>query len=130
MTDKTTLLRAFNSHFFEFLNDIISIFPDNTDLPTSKMSFDMIKRANPTAIIKAWYKFVYIPYNQVIEEGDISFFFEKDYAGDLAHLNNSENIMTMIDSLRGPVKQMSDINKAHSMKYIQNLSKLSSMYSE
>ena len=130
MSDKTTILRAFNTHFFEFVDDIICIFPDNKELPSSKLSFDMIKRANPTAIIKAWFKFVYIPYNTVIEQGDISFFFEKDYAGDLAHLNNSENIMSIIDSLRGPVKQMSDVNKTHSMKYIQNLSKLSFMYSE
>jgi hypothetical protein len=130
MTDKTTILRAFNTHFFEFVDDIISIFPNNTDLHKSRMSFDMIKRANPTAIIKSWYKFVNLPYKTVIEAGDISFFFEKDYSSDLAHLNNSENIMSIIDSLRNPVRQMGDVNKAHSMKYIQNLSKLSVIYSE
>jgi hypothetical protein len=130
MSDKTTVVRAFNTHFFEFVDDIITIFPDNKELLRSKLSFDMIKRANPTAIIKAWYKFVYTPYITIIEQGDISFFFEKDYSGDLAHLKNSENIMTIIDSLRDPVRQMGDVNKSHSMKYIQNLSKLSFMYSE
>jgi hypothetical protein len=128
--DKTTLLRAFNNHFFEFVDDIISIFPENTDLPNSRTSFDMIKRANPTAIVKSWYNFVFTPYKTVIEQGDISFFFEKDYSSDLAHLNNAQNIMTIINSLRDPVRQMGDVNKEHSMKYIQNLSKLAFMYSE
>lgn len=130
MTEKTTILRAFNTHFFEFVDDIISIFPENRDLLNSRMSFEMIKTANPTAIVKAWYKFVYLPYNIVIEKDDITFFFEKDYSDDLAHLNNSQNIMNIIDSLRNPVKQMSITNKDHSMKYIKNLSKLSFMYSE
>jgi len=31
--------------------------------------------------------------------------------------------------LRQPVKDMSDTNKAHTMKYLQNLSKLSEVYS-
>jgi len=43
--DKTTLLRAFNSHFFEFVDDIVAIFPENKDLPNSKRSFEMIKHA-------------------------------------------------------------------------------------
>jgi hypothetical protein len=128
VSEKTTLLKAFNSHFFEFVDDIIAIFPENTDLHNSRISFDMIKRGNPTAIIKAWYKFVFLPYQNVIQEGEISFFFEKDYSNDLAHLSNIDRIMTIIDSLREPVKQMGDLNKGYSMKYIKNLSKLSEMY--
>lgn len=129
MTDKSSLLRGFNSHFFDFIDDIINIFPENKDISVSKTTFETIKKANPTAIIKSWYSFVYTPYANVIESGDITFFFEKDYNEDIAHLANSQTIMKMIDTLRTPVKEMSDTNKAHTMKYIQNLSKLSVMYS-
>jgi len=129
MSDNSAILKAFNAHFFEFLDDIIVIFPENKELASARKSFDMIKRMNVSAIIKAWFKFVYSPYKAVISAGEIEFFFEKDYSGDLSHLNNSENIMTIIDSLRGPVSEMNEINKAHSMKYIQNLSKLSEIYS-
>lgn len=129
MSDKSTIIKAFNTHFFEFVNDIISIFPEKKELIGPRKSFEMIKQMNPTAIIKAWYKYVYLPYNKVVDSGDITFFFEKDYSGDLSHLNNSENIISIIDSLRGPVREMNDINKAHSLKYIQNLSKLSAIYS-
>jgi hypothetical protein len=128
MADKSTILRAFNTHFFEFLDDIIRIIPDNRDISVAKTSFDTIKRANPTIILKVWHQFVYSPYKDVIEEGNISFFFEKDYGSDLANLNNAGEIMKTIDKIRQPIKEMSDENKAHSTKYIQNLSKLSMTY--
>lgn len=128
MSDKSTILKTFNVHFFEFLDDILRIFPENTDIATARKSFDTIKKANPTAILKAWSKFVYTPYKQVIDEGNINFFFDKDYGSDLNTLANSGEIMKMIDLMREPVRQMSDTNKAHSMKYIQNLSKLSAAY--
>lgn len=126
--DKTTLLRAFNNHFFDFMDDIISIYPTNEEIISGRASFDLVKRANPTAILKAWYYFVYSPYKAVIEQGDITFFFEKDYGQDVGHLPNSSEIMTIIDNIRGPIKQMDTANRAHTTKYIQNLSKISTMY--
>jgi len=130
MTDKSSILRAFNTHLFDFIDDLISIFPENNDLVISKSSFDTIKRANPTSIIKSWVKFVYIPYKDVIDNNDISFFFDKDYSTDLSHLPNANKIMDIIDTFRKPVKEMTDNNKEHTMKYIQNLSKLSMLYNE
>ena len=128
MTDKTTILKAFNSHFFDFLADIISVFPDNQDLAVAKTSFETIKKANPTIILKAWKSYVYTPYKDVIDGGDITFFLEKDYSSDLSILANSGEIMKIIDKLRQPIKEMDDVNKEHSIKYIQNLSKLSMLY--
>ncbi len=128
MSEKSTILRTFNSHFFEFIDDILNIFPQNSDLLTARKSFETIKRANPTAILKAWLNFVYTPYIDQIEAGNISFFFDKSYESDLSVLANGGEIMKIIDSFRDPVKNMSDVNKQHTMKYIQNLSKLSSMY--
>jgi hypothetical protein len=127
-SDKTTILRAFNKHFFEFMDDIISIYPTNEDIITGRASFDLIKRANPTAILKAWYSFVYIPYKDVIDKGEITFFFEKDYRDDLADLPNQGEIMDIIDRIRTPIKQMDPVNQSHSAKYIQNLSKMSTIY--
>jgi hypothetical protein len=129
MSEKSNILKAFNNHFFEFIDDILLIFPNNVDLLGAKKSFELIKRANPTAILKAWFSFVYSPYISEIEAGNISFFFEKNYADDLSILQNGGEIMKTIDSFRKPVSEMSDTNKEHTMKYIQNLSKLSLVYS-
>ena len=129
MADKSTLSRAFNSHLLEFLDDIIRIYPDNQDIAKAKTSIETIKKANPALIIKAWYQKVYMPYQSVVDSGDISFFFEKDYSQDLQSVNNAGEIMKMIDKLREPVRGMNDSNKEHCMTYIQNLSKLSMAYS-
>ena len=40
MTDKPTLLKTFNTQFFSFLDDIISIYPENRELLKGKKSFD------------------------------------------------------------------------------------------
>jgi hypothetical protein len=126
--DKSTTLRAFNKHFFDFLDDIISIYPENNELIKARTSFEIIKQANPTAIAKAWNKHVYLKYKDVIDNGDITFFFEKDYSKDLEKLSNAEMIMNAINNIREPISQMNDTNKSHCTRYIQNLSKLSSIY--
>lgn len=128
MTDKSTVLRAFNKHFFEFIDDIITILPDEPEIVKAKVSFENIKKMNPTLICKTWFKVVYSPYKEVIDQGDITFFFEKDYAGDLSNVPNAAEIMSIIDKIRMPIKSMDEVNRGHCTKYIQNLSKLSTVY--
>lgn len=129
--DKTTILRAFNNHFFELLEDILRILPENVEILTAKKSWEMVKKANPTALIKAWYIFICSRYSDVIDSGDATFFLEKDYSEDLsnASVGQSESILQMIDNIRIPIKNMTEENKQVSMKYIQNLNKLSQLYS-
>ena len=128
MADKSTVLRAFNTHLVEFLDDIISIIPGNVGLVTTKNSFEMYKKANPTLLIKIWYSYVYLPYAEIIDKGDLDFFINKDYSEDLSYLHNSKNILNAIDTLRGQIKEMSETNRNHSLEYIRNLCKLSNMY--
>lgn len=128
MTDKSVVLKAFNALFFEFLDDIISIFPENEDIRVSRGTFETFRKANPTVILKAWYVYVYLPYKDVIQEGNITFFFHKDYTEDLENATNQNKIMEFIDKFRGPVQEMSSENQAHSIQYMQKLSRLSVLY--
>ena len=129
MTDKSTVLRGFNTHFFEFVDEVIRIFPDNRDIQEAKTTFDLIKKANPTAIVKAWQIFVCDKYKDIIEKGDMNFFFEKDYSEDLVYVSNARDIMKTIDVIREPLKLLSNESKEASLQYIKNLCKLSNMYS-
>jgi len=129
MTDKSAILKTFNTHFFEFLDDLISIFPECKDLLIAKKSIDTIRKLNPSTVLKAWLNSVYIPYKDTIDSGNMDFFLEKDYGGDLAAMSNGGDILKIIDLMRERVRSMSDTNKDHSMKYMQNLSKLSMIYS-
>jgi hypothetical protein len=130
MSDKSTILKTFNSQFFDFLTDVITIFPENMDLINAKKSFETIKRLNVTAIIKVWYNYIFIPYQEVIESGNISFFLEKDYQKDLSILSNSSEILKIIDTLRDQLRTMGETNQMHSMKYIQLLTRLSDIYNK
>lgn len=71
--DKSTILKTFNKHFFDFMDDIITIFPDNLDLETARASFETFRKANPTLLAKVWFNYVYLPYHDVIE-AEISVF--------------------------------------------------------
>ena len=123
----TNLLSVFNDHFSEFVNDIHSVFPDDIDILTAKNAFIAVRKANPKLLVRIWVKYVATPYKDIIEAGDINFFISKDYSSDLAKNDNSDKIMESIDRLRNPVKQMSPENQAKTMKYIQNLCKLSAL---
>ena len=128
MKDKGSVSKAFNKHFFEFLEDILNVFPGNAEVKYAIKTFETIKKLNTTAIIKTWYVNAYIPYQRVIDSGNIDYFIQKDYSTDLADVSKGEEIVRMIDNIRGPISGMDDENKQHCMKYIQNLSKLSTLY--
>ena len=128
MSDKSTILRAFNKHFFEFLDDVSAVYPENIDIKYAKTSFETITKLNPTSIIKVWYYFIYSPYKDIIDAGNLDFFFNKDYSDDLSYLKNTDKIIAIINTLRDPMRSMSDENKAHCTEYLQNLNKLSLIY--
>jgi hypothetical protein len=54
------------------------------------MSF---KQMNPSILIKSWFKMVYTPYADVINAGDVNFFFDKDYSTDLQNIPNGKEFM-------------------------------------
>jgi hypothetical protein len=132
MCDKSFIVQTFNNHFFDFFEDVLKILPDNTYIKTAVRSFKTVSDFNKSILIKCWHKFVYLKYADVINAGDVTFFFEKDYSTDVSHLTNSNNIMDIINTIRQPVKDACEnpTNKQHVTTYIQNLSKLSVAYSE
>ena len=128
MADKSSINKAFNKLIISFLDDVITIFPEQQDIATAKTSLLSFKQMNPSILIKSWHKLVYTPYAQVIEAGDVNFFFEKDYSNDLQNIPNGKEFMKVIDNVRAPIRTMDDKNKGHCADYILKLSKLSAMY--
>ena len=79
-------------------------------------------------IIKIWKTYIVDNYDSQIENGDISFFIDKDYSGDLQEMESAGKILDGINRLRNPIKQMGEDNQKIAMKYIQNLSKIAKLY--
>ena len=126
--DSRTILKTFNDHFEEFVNDVVNVFPDNKDVLTTRTALTTIRKANPKLIIKCSKEYVSIPYAREIEEGDLAFFIDKDYTKDLKDLDGNDAIMQKIDRLRAQVRSMATEDQEKSMKYVQNLTKLANLY--
>jgi hypothetical protein len=123
----TNILTAFNDHFLEFVNDVQNVFPDDTDILTAKNAFLAARKANPKLIVKIWKVYVVEKYRKEIESGNIEFFVNKDYTNDVSVSPYSDKITEAIDRLRDPVKKMNLDEQSKTMKYIENLTKLSDL---
>ena len=120
--DTNTLVRTFNSQFYEFIGDIQRTYPEDVDILTAQNALESMRKINPKLIANYWYHHIYLQYKAQIEGEDISFFLTKDYSDDLQKSKNSDKIMTAIDRLREPFRNM-DQNKM--LSYIKKLSKIS-----
>lgn len=125
----SNIVGAFNNHFEEFISDIIRIFPDDVDILSARTAFSTIRKTNPKMIVKLWSKYITIPYNSEIQQGNIDFFLNKDYSSDLGNSDEYDRIMNIINRLREPIRNMIPGDQEKAMKYIQNLTKLSLMIS-
>jgi len=127
-SDKSLVLQAFNTQFFEFIEDIQVVFSEDNSIKKAKSALVMIKKVNPALIIKIWYTYVFTQYENEIESNNINFFIEKDYKKDFIYVNQSDDIICNIDKLREPVRNMSKENQEKSLMYIKNLCILSKLY--
>jgi hypothetical protein len=71
ISNKILYQRAFNDLFFKFMDEIIQMFSNDHDFIVAKTTFETLKRANPSSIVKAWYKFIAMPF---MEENRINIF--------------------------------------------------------
>lgn len=122
-----SVIKAFNNHFQEFVEDILRVFPENKQIKKAKLALEMLNIANPKLILVFWRDNIYQKYKSQIDNADIEFFVTKDYKDDVVGEENNR-ILNAIDNFRQPVKDMSPENKEKVIKYIQNLSQLSMMY--
>lgn len=121
-----SLVKAFNNHLLEFVEDVIRIFPDNADIRTCKTFLESIKKVNPKKTIVYWNNYIVSLYDTQITEGDLNFFINKDYNQDVGG-NKSENLRVLED-IRKLVKETTKENQEKAMKYVQNLNKICKLY--
>ena len=119
----TNLSKVFNEHLLEFLDEIITILPENYDIKTAKSFVTGLKRVNPKKIIESWYQYVTIPYKDIIDERDFAFFENKNYNNEV-----SSDLIKAVDNIKKSVKFLDEENKKKAMKYVQNLTKLSILF--
>ncbi len=128
--DQSHILKTFNDHFIEFIDDIIKVFPENSDLVAIKNSFINFRKLNPKLVLGVFKTYVIDKYSQEIDDKNIDFFINKNYKVDLQDNSSSSMIIEKIDKLRDPVREMSQDNQDKVLKYLQNLKKLCLLYNQ
>ena len=126
-----SFLKAFNNHLKEFITDITTVLPKDSELRTTKFFLEGLILIKPTQIIKAWKLYIIEPYKLQINKGDYNFFLNKDYTNDIDKAwddGNSNDILTAISRIRIKLKNLDEIDKKKTIKYVQNLSKLCELY--
>ena len=124
----SNLVKVFNNHLVEFLDDVIRIFPDNTDIQTGRTFIIGIKKVNPKKIIDIWKRYVNDIYESEISEGNMDFFLNKDYTQDLRY--TTKNVIGVINTIKVQLRDTSKENKEKALKYVQNLCKICNLYYE
>tara|TARA_B100001540_G_C15248003_1_gene391346 strand:- start:37 stop:435 length:399 start_codon:yes stop_codon:yes gene_type:complete len=130
MTDKGVYLKAFNNQLKEFIEDVKVVFPDNHELQVNANTLNTIRSANSKLVLSIWHQYVTIKYKDKIDSGDTDYFIEKDYTNDIdsGDANANKVYINFINSIRTSIKGLDDVNKEKAMKYIKNLTTLTSMY--
>jgi hypothetical protein len=127
--DKTTILKAFNNQFEEFLEDVEVLFPENSDIKTTKTGLNMLRKANPKMIVSVWYRYICIKYESEIEKENLEYFLTKDYSNDLKMDEGAANkVLDGIDKIREPLRHLDPVNKKKTIQYLKNLNQLSKIY--
>ena len=126
--DNSLIMTTFLTQMDECLEDISKVYSVDNRFQKCKMYYDGIKKTNPKMIMSIWKSMVTDKYGTQIEEGNIQFFLEKNYAEDAPGSLYTPTVDNTIQEIREAIKTMSEENKAISLKYIQNLCKLSKLY--
>jgi len=126
--DKSSILKAFNNHIIEMIDDLITIYPKNSELLTTKSFVERLKKVNPKSMIKLWYSSVVVKYKTQIMNSDEKFFMKKDIdESELGEYNN-DKVKTFLKTMQKEIGKASENNKKKCFKYLQNLIKLSELY--
>ena len=126
--EKSQILKAFNDHFVDFIDDVKCVFPNDQDILTARNAIVSFRKMNPKMVLMCFKESVIDPYRKEIEAGDIEFFATKNYEMDVQKSDTPNQVLDTIDKFRQPVKEMSEENQEKAIKYMQNLVKLSDMY--
>ena len=122
-----TLKELFCNQLLEFIDDILRVFPNNLDLKTGKTFIVGLTKVSKRKLIGIWKTSVVDVYEEAIMNGDKEYFINKDYSEDLGE-GGTDKMMSVIEDIRGLIRNTSEENKDKAIKYLQNLTKICKLY--
>ena len=127
--EKKELLETFNNHFCECVNYVHGIYPDDTTINTMLKSLNVFLMISKKKIILFFKSNIVDLYSKQIEDGDMSFFINKDYNDDVSVVvDNNDFIINYINYIKSLVIGMNEEEQKNIMKYFKNLVVLCKLY--
>lgn len=125
--NQKTLKELFCNQLLEFIDDILTIFPNNLDLKTGKTFIVGLTKVSKRKLIGIWKTSVVDIYEEAIMKGDKEYFINKDYSEDLGE-GGTDKMMSVVEDVRVLIRNTSEENKDKAIKYLQNLTKICKLY--
>lgn len=125
--NQKTLKELFCTQLLEFMDDILTIFPNNLDLKTGKTFIVGLTKVSKRKLIGIWKTSVVDIYEEAIMRGDKEYFINKDYSEDLGE-GGTDKMMSVVEDVRVLIRNTSEENKDKAIKYLQNLTKICKLY--
>jgi len=127
--NKTHILKIFKIQLKQFISEIIEVFPNEDDIKSLNTIVLTFCKYNPLKLIEIWNYYIASPYMDMINKGDFNYFENKNYSDDLKDLKgNSGYVLHSYNRMRSSISKLDNDKKLMAMKYIQILTKLSSIY--
>ncbi len=127
---KDECVNLFNVKLKEFINDLITVYPQDDDLYKFKTSISMLLLVNEKQAIKIFKDFVYPKYKDHILNRDEKFFLTHDYTEDVNGVSEQAPEFTdqLIVKIKSYWETMTDDNKNIIWNYFTLLIKLVEKY--
>tara|TARA_B100001758_G_scaffold171495_2_gene148402 strand:- start:7694 stop:8098 length:405 start_codon:yes stop_codon:yes gene_type:complete len=122
------VLTTFITELSNFIELLTTLLPDSKEIEQNKTYFISCKKMNPRAIIISWKTDIADHFKTQIENNDINFFANHNFQNDVFFKDYSSFIVKMLENLKHNINNLNNDNKTITMKYIQNLSKISNLY--
>ena len=115
-----SILKVFTNQLSEFLDDLITLFPNDIDLKASRTAVNALKKVNPKSLLVNWKYYVGDKYKKQIMDGNIDFFLTKDYKNDMDDVEDKGAAMQAINRLKPALAKIGETNKMKASKYLIN----------
>lgn len=124
---KPQALQEFNNQFFELIDDVNRIFPDQTEIKNTKMFVTLASKVKPTCVMEFVKGYIITPYGSYIKEGNLDFFSNNDFSKD-SNVGGSDYILDKIKIVTNYINRMTDNEKKTVVIYLQNMTELCELY--
>ena len=119
-----TLVKLFNNHIIEFIDDICGIVDNTDDLLNIKKKIKTLIRVSSAKPIKLWNENC-SKYDKEIEKKNYEYFLNKSYIKDI---RNNDFLLGLFEKYKTQFSNETVENKEKIMQYIYNLNKISKIY--